>query len=312
MKEKNSSFLTTGMGIFLAAALCNLLWGSAFPVIKIGYGLFGIAADDTSSQMLFAGIRFMIAGAMGIAIGSAGKKRLVIPSKDEIPKVMLLSMFQTILQYVFFYIGLANTSGMKASVIEGSNVFAALLVSGLVFRMEKVTLRKLMGCLVGFGGVVLVNMGSGFDMSFRLTGEGFILISTLSYAFSTVLMKHYSTSSDPVMLSGWQFLFGGAVMAAGGFIMGGNVHTDSVSGVLLLIYLAAVSACAYSLWSILLKLNPVSKVAVYGFLNPVFGVTLSALLLREGAAFGIKTAAALALVCIGIYLVNSLKKIKED
>ena len=45
--------------------------------------------------------------------------------------------------------------------------------------------------------------------------------------------------------------------------------------------------------------------AVYGFMNPVFGVILSAWLLAENdQAFGVKTAAALGLVCLGIYVVN--------
>lgn len=305
MKERTQAFLTSDMGIFLAAALCNLLWGSAFPVIKIGYELYDIGSTDIFSQLLFAGCRFGIAGVMSIIIGSVTAKHYNRLRKEEAPKVVVLSLFQTILQYVFFYIGLANTTGVKASVIEGANVFAALLVSGLIFRMESVTGRKLLGCLLGFCGVVIVNLGSGLDVSFRFVGEGFILISTLSYAFSTVLMKHFSRECDPVMLSGRQFLFGGIVMALGGIAGGGHIHTESLWGIVLLFYLAAVSACAYSLWSVLLKLNSVSRVAVYGFLNPVFGVCLSALLLNEGAAFGVKTAAALVLVCAGIYLVNS-------
>lgn len=73
----------------------------------------------------------------------------------------------------------------------------------------------------------------------------------------------------------------------------------------MLVYLAVVSAVAYSLWGILLKYNPVSKVAVFGFMNPVFGVILSALLLGEGAqAAGVKSLIALLLVSIGIYVVN--------
>lgn len=307
--KQGNKLLTSTVGVFAAAALCNLLWGSAFPVIKIGYEVFGIPSNDFVSQILFAGIRFMIAGVMGIAMGSVGSKKLLVPKRNELSKVFLLCIFQTILQYVLFYIGLSSTSGVKASVIEGANVFAALLVSGLIFRMEKVTGRKLAGCAVGFAGVVLVNLGSGFDMSFSLTGEGFILLSTLSYAFSTVLMKHYSSQgTDPVMLSGWQFLFGGGAITAAGIAMGGQINYSGTKGTLLLLYLAAVSACAYSLWSILLKLNPVSRVAVYGFLNPIFGVILSTLLLKEGSVFGGKTALALLLVCLGIYLVNSGKK----
>ena len=72
----------------------------------------------------------------------------------------------------------------------------------------------------------------------------------------------------------------------------------------MLLYMAVISAVAYSLWGILLKYNPVSKVAVFGFMNPVFGVILSAILLHEGDSIGVMCLVSLALVCAGIYIVN--------
>ncbi|MCD7906540.1 MAG: EamA/RhaT family transporter, partial [Clostridium sp.] len=72
-----------------------------------------------------------------------------------------------------------------------------------------------------------------------------------------------------------------------------------------LLYLAFISAAAYTLWRLLLKHNPVLRVAVYGFMNQVLGVILSAWLLAENdQAFGVKTVIALLLVCLGIYVVN--------
>ena len=72
----------------------------------------------------------------------------------------------------------------------------------------------------------------------------------------------------------------------------------------MLLYLAMVSAVAYSLWGILLKYNPVSRVSVFGFLNPVFGVLLSAIFLQETGTLHASSIAALLLVCLGIYVVN--------
>ena len=96
-------------------------------------------------------------------------------------------------------------------------------------------------------------------------------------------------------------------MAAGG-VMGGHITKVTLSGIGLLGYLALVSAVAYSLWGILLKYNPVSRVTVFGFMNPVFGVLLSALLLGEtDQASGILGLLSLLLVSVGIYVVNSGK-----
>ena len=74
--------------------------------------------------------------------------------------------------------------------------------------------------------------------------------------------------------------------------------------------MAMISAVAYTLWSILLKFNPVSRVAVFGFMNPVCGVVLSALILNErNQAFSLQGLLALVLVCFGIYQVNRVAKI---
>ena len=89
--------------------------------------------------------------------------------------------------------------------------------------------------------------------------------------------------------------------------MGGRLEVISAHGVAMLLYLAMVSAVAYSLWGMLLKYNPISKVAVFGFMNPVFGVILSALLLQEADSLGVMCIAALGLVCVGIYIVNCKK-----
>lgn len=291
--------------VWLGAMLCCILWGSAFPCIKIGYQLLNIQSSDTAAQILFAGCRFTLAGILTILIGSVLAKQFLYPRKRSLGRVLWLSLLQTVLQYLFFYVGLAHTSGVKASIIEAVNVFAAILVASLIFRQEELTRAKILGCVVGFLGVILVNL-TGMNLQFHFQGEGFIFLSTIAYAFSSVFMKRYSAAEHPVMLSGYQFLLGGIIMIAVGWLMGERLHTTAVPGLLLLLYLSGVSAVAYSIWGILLKYNPVSRVTVFGFMNPVCGVILSTILLHEkNQAGGFITLVSLILVCIGIYIVNS-------
>lgn len=301
-----SKFFTRRAVVVSFTLICCLLWGSAFPCIKIGCRLFDIDSGSPSSQILFAGMRFLLAGIMAAAVGSIAARHPLMPSREDIPRVCLLSLFQTILQYTFFYIGLSHTTGMKGSVITASNVFMSILVSALIFRTEKLTARKLVGCTVGFAGVILINLTGSSDLSFSFAGEGMVFLSALSYAFSASITKRFSRLADPIMLSSWQFILGGAFMIAAGLLSGGKVGTAGASGAAMLIYLAFISAAAFSLWSLLLKYNPVSSVSVFGFMNPVFGVILSALLLSERPPAGaLRTAAALLLVAVGIITVNS-------
>lgn len=301
-------FLQKTASVWIGALICCLLWGSAFPCIKLGYDWMNINNSDTATIILYAGCRFTLAGILAIVFGSVLNKKLLIPGKSAIPKIIKLSLFQTILQYFFFYIGLAHTSGVKASIIEGMNVFIAIFVASILFKQETLTGRKVLGSMIGFAGVVLVNvLGQSVDISISFWGEGFILLSVISYAFSSVFIKHYSKMENPVMLSGWQFLFGGIVMAIAGFVFGGHFENVSAKSILMLIYLAFISAAAYSLWSLLLKYNPISKVTVFGFMNPVFGVILSSILLNEKDMLNPGAILSLVLVCIGIYIVNSKK-----
>ncbi len=304
--KQNEEFLKKGWVVALLAMICCFLWGSAFPCIKIGYAMFGIESADTASQILFAGARFTLAGILTIAIGSVLSRKMLFPANTSWGMVLKLSMAQTVLQYLLFYVGLAHTSGVKASIIEASNVFLAILISALVFHYEKLGTGKILGCLLGFAGVVLINLnGTGLDSSMTLLGEGSIFLSTLSYAVSSVLIKKYGQKENPVTLSGYQFTLGGIIMALVGLGMGGRLTGFTAVSTMLLVYMALISAVAYSLWGLLLKVNPVSKVAVYGFMNPVFGVILSAVLLKEqNQAFTMQGLISLVLVCIGIYVVN--------
>ena len=107
------------------------------------------------------------------------------------------------------------------------------------------------------------------------------------------------------MLSGWQFMVGGLTLLAVGLAMGGSLRPSGPAAIGLLAYMAFLSACAYSLWSMLLQRNPISRVAIFGFTNPVFGVVLSAVLLRESQFMDpVRYVVALALVSAGIIIVN--------
>ena len=95
-----------------------------------------IPSSETWTQILFSGIRFVFAGILTILIGSALNRKLLLPTKSSVPSIAKLAVFHTILQYIFFYIGLAHNSGVKASIINGSNTFFVILVSSLIFRQE--------------------------------------------------------------------------------------------------------------------------------------------------------------------------------
>ena len=301
----------------LTAFFCCVLWGSASPAIKIAYSLFRIGPEDTASRIMLAGARFMIAGVLTIMFGSVLAKRPLIPKRTSWQKIAVLALVQTVGQYYFFFMALANTSGVRGSIINASGNFIAILFAAFIFRFEKMTVRKLMGCLVGFAGIIMILGGVQALMdggAVTMAGEGAMLIADFFYAASGCLIKIFSRDENPVTLSGWQFLLGGAVLFAIGSLIGGHLVFYSTACVWNLLYMGFISAGAYTLWGVLLKYNPVSRVSILGFINPVMGVLLSALFLGEGTeAFSMRGLLSLILVSAGIIIVNtsSAKKALE-
>ena len=303
--------------VFAGAFLCCFLWASAFPGIKIGYRLWGIQGSDTWRIIRFAGIRFFLAGLLVILFASISRRKLLLPKAAEFPKVILLSAFQTIGQYVFFYLGLAHTGGVNSAVVDSLTTFFAIIIAALVMHMEKLTAKKMIGCLLGFFGVLIINLSvPGF--SFSPLGDGLVALSALCYGVSSNLIKLYSRQHDTVIFSGYQFVFGGAVMTvighAGLWLSGESaaVNPDDTSkAVIILVYLALVSSVAYTLWGLLLKKNDVSKISIFGFMTPVLGVVLSALLLGEGGQLGIRHLVSLVFITAGIIVVNLKKDISK-
>lgn len=199
--------LTRTWCVAALALICCALWGSAIPCIKIGYELLGIQNGDVPSEFLFAGVRFMLAGAISLAAAVITRRRLPRVSRTGWPLVIRLSLAQTIVQYAFFYIGVSNASGVRGSIVNAMNTFLCVLMAALVFRQERLTARKVLGCAIGFAGVVIVNLtGGDSGGAVTLTGEGFILIAAVSYAVSSALIHTYSQREDPVALSGYQFI----------------------------------------------------------------------------------------------------------
>lgn len=300
--EKNSIFKNP-IVVVICALVCCALWGSATPFIKTGYELL-LPDKDVPSTILFAGTRFAMAGLITVIIYSVARGRVLYPKKQNLPRVLIVSLFQTVIQYIFFYVGLANTTGVKGTIASGTSAFFAVLIASLVFGMESLTVKKVVACILGFAGIVVVNL-DGLEFTMNFFGDAFVIFSAVSLAVSSVLMKIFSRFEDPVVISGYQFIAGGAFMVVVGLSFGGKMTFSDIKGVLVLIYLALLSAVAYALWGMLLKHNPVSKVTVFSFTTPIFGTILSELMLTESSGVNIiNLIITLLLVSSGIFLLN--------
>lgn len=307
MKSKEESALKKPFIVFLLALISCFLWGSAFPSIKVGYELFEISGGDTFNKIIFAGYRFFLAGLMIFAFSLIRGKNLRI-SKEQIKKVLLLGLLQTTINYTFFYIGVSNTSATKGSIIMATNTLFAVIIARFFYEEDRFTLKKIIGLVVGFAGVIIVNLdGGGVAGGFSLTGEGFVLIASLTGAISSVYTKKIASGMSSYLVAGYQLFLGSLFLLLAGFAGGGEALNFTFQNLWLLLYLSLASAAAFSIWTALLEHNPVGKVSIYKFTIPIFGVFLSYILLGE-KLLGAKVIISVILVSASIIFINLDKK----
>lgn len=289
---------------YACATLCCLLWGSSYPAIKNGYELFHIATDDIPSKVVFAGYRFLFAGVLLLLFALAQRKPIGRLSATQFGQLTVLGLTQTTLQYTFFYIGLAYTTGVNGSIMNATGTFFSVLLAHFIYQNDKLSYNKSLGCILGFAVVMLVNFHSGMrDFVFVWNGDGFIVLAAFILSAATLYGKRISQTVDPTVMTGWQLAIGGVALLIGGYLSGGTLEVHSLSAVAILGYLTLLSAVAFALWSMLLKVNRVSMIAPFNFVIPVAGTVLSAIFLGENI-LDIKYAVALVLVCSGIWWVN--------
>ncbi|HET7792775.1 MAG TPA: EamA family transporter [Rhizobacter sp.] len=305
--QTHHTFFTNRKVVFLLALFCCLLWGSSYPAIKNGYALFGIASADIASKLVFAGWRFLFAGVLLMVYALVSGKRIGGFSGRTLGQFAVLGLLQTTLQYVFFYIGLAYTTGVKSSIMNATGTFFSVLLAHFIYHNDRLSYAKILGCAVGFVGVMVVNFGAGLggllQFDFTLLGEGFVVIAAFVLAAASIYGKRISAGIDPIVMTGYQLMVGGAVLLIGGYVTGGELHGFTPASTALLAYMVVLSSLAISIWSLLLKYNRVSMITAFNFMVPVFGAVLSSVFLNE-SILEWRNGVALLLVCYGIWLVT--------
>lgn len=290
--------------IVLLAIFCNILWGSAYPGIKLGYAAFNITT--LPQTLLFAGIRFAVAGLLLLLLTGIKTKSVPLPKKKNVPIILLMAVIYTTIQYIFFYIGLSNTTGTNGSIVNSTTTFMAPILAHFVYKDEKLNARKIIGTLIGFAGVLIVTL-SGGSGKVSFLGEGFIAIAALAFVVGSMISKKATRTENSTIVSIYNLLIGGIILIVIALIGGAKFETVSWQGIAGLLYLCLLSAGAYTIWTFLLTFNPLSKISIYNFIIPISGTILSAIFLNENV-FGVKYLFSLVLVCTGIIVVNKSPK----
>ncbi|MGN0172747.1 MAG: DMT family transporter [Acutalibacteraceae bacterium] len=305
---KKEAFFERRQTAVLAALLAVFTWGCAFPLIKLGFDAFRIAADDTGGKTLFAGLRFSAAGLLTLLAAKGLGRPLATGGVKNVGWLLLLGIVNTALHYFFFYIGLSNSSGSRSAVLDSLGTFLLVLLACVCFRDEHMTVRKLVGCVLGFSGILLLHIGTEQAEAFSLQGDGMIVLSAVCSAVGGILTRVVTRRMDALFATGVSLTVGGVLLVAAGLALGGTLPRVTLSGLLILGLLVLVSTVGFSLYNQLIRFHPVSEIAVFNAFIPAVGAMLSCLILGE--PFYARYFGAALLIALGIYIVNRREKPK--
>ena len=288
----------------LLAILCALGWSLAYPFIKLGYGELQIDSADLGSKILFAGIRFFAAGLLVLAFSAVQKRKLAVTRK-EVPWLALFALVNTALHYLFSYIGLSYIPSARSTILDSMGSFFLIILSGLFLEDDTFSVKKIAGCLLGFCGILTISItpGGGLFSGISFLGDGMILLNACCAAGGGILTRFISKKMDMMTATGYGMSAGGLMLLLVGLMVGVRQPWNlSLWGVTILFVLVLISAVCFGIYNMLLANHPISKVAIYNSLIPVFGVMFSSLLLKE--PFSWQYILAAGLTAAGVYVVN--------
>ncbi|MBA8980700.1 drug/metabolite transporter (DMT)-like permease [Clostridium saccharobutylicum] len=186
--------------IIILAILCTFLWGSAYPAIKLGYDVLGIHSDDSYLKLIFAGYRFLIAGIILITIQKLMGKSIMPKSIGDFKGFMLLGFVYTLMQYVFLYIGMANTTGVKSSILGSLSSFINIFLVHFIYKDDKLSVKKVTGCMIGFLSIIVLNFQAGtINGAFKLMGDGLLILSALMGSIGSIYNKNLVKNNDVLL-----------------------------------------------------------------------------------------------------------------
>lgn len=306
MNSNKTSIFQRPAWVVTFALTAAIAWGWAYPLIKLGFQEFGITTEMTGNKILFAGIRFAISGLIILLIAQTTHRSFRVKRPANWFYILLFSLMNTTLHYAFFYIGLSHCVGSRAAILNSVGVFILVLFACLFFKSDKLTLRKIIGCTIGFIGILILNIGNGESGQFTFAGDGMIILNALCSAFAGLMTRGLSQRVDVFVGTGYSLGIGGALLIVAGLFCGASLPQITLFGVVILSLLICISTLGFALYNKLLSCNPVGKVAIFNSLIPIIGSITSCLCLHE--PFYTKYFLAAILATTGIYIINKGKK----
>ena len=289
----------------IAYLIVCVFWGSTYLAIKVGV--------TELPPFLFAGLRFLVAGLILLAVARALGDPL--PRKSDwrtlaIVGLLLLAGGNAFVVWSEQYIGSGIASIFVVTVAMWTALFDAIIPGG----SSELNWRVVAGLLLGFlGTLLLVGATPAEILAADKRGPLALTMASASWSLGSVYAKRHPTQASPYMGAAFQMIVGGGAVALLGTALGewASWHLSS-RGIGAIAYLVIFgSILGYSAYSYALRHASATIVGTYAYVNPVIAVLLGWLLLHEPV--GPRTFIAMGMILIAVVWIQfSLKQRRSD
>ncbi|MCY0876770.1 MAG: DMT family transporter [Firmicutes bacterium] len=256
---------------WMAVGVTLLFWSSAFAGIKAG-----LAGGYGAGQVVL--LRFLSASAVFILY--AIFRRIAIPRREDVPKIIVLGLTGISLYHIALTFGeLTVSAGVASLIIAVAPVFTAVVAAWAL--KERLTLWGWVGLALGFAGVALITLDSSHDAGFT-RGAVLILVSAIATAFFFVYQKPLFARYRAVDLTAYFTWIGVTPMLV---FMPGLVRElphATLSATLACLYIGVFpAAIAYVAWAYALSTGRATTVSSTLYVNPLLAILIAWVWLRE-------------------------------
>lgn len=283
-------------GVVAALLVLVSLWGSAFPMIKVG--LAGLSPTHLTLA------RHLVASACFVPFLWVRGLRW-LPARRDVPYFFLLGLLGFTIYQLALVVGEQRVpAGASSLIIATAPAITAVLA--YLMLSERMPAGAWGGSALALSGVVLIALGASGRVSFNPYAL-FVLLSALSTSFFTILQRRMLARYKAVEVTAFATWAGTVPLLL--FLPGffGNLAAAPASSLAATVYIGMFpSAVAYSLFAFGLSRAPVTVVTTYLYLVPVSSLFFSWLVLGEVPS--LLTAAGGAVAIVGIWLVNASKQ----
>ncbi len=290
--------------VTLVALFYILLWSSAFIATKIGV--------THSPPLTLLSTRFLVAALLMALLAWIWKQRRP-QGWSAWGRLALFGLLNSAFYLGCNYIALRYLSAGMSSIIAATNPLLLTIVAPFVLK-ERLTHWRILGLILGFGGVLFV-MGARLNGQARLDTPGGMLLSfvgVIGLVAATIFYKRYPPREHPFVVNAVQLSAAGLALALPALLFEHpeQIHIDAPLAWSFLYLVLVISIGASLLWFWLLKRGDASVVSSYYFLTPIAGLALAALLLGE--PFGLRDGLGLIAVALGIALINRQPRLRSS